>query len=640
MPVYQTPGVYFEKVDTNRGKITEIRTDIPGFVGITEKGPINKSMRLESMKQFQSVFGGFKPQSYLAYAINGFFENGGDTSFVTRIADPEKAEKAKTILLDINKNQTIHVSALNEGQWGNRIKVYLKEASMGSTVSAEPSKQPANKEYSIFQSTTGFEKGTIVKIFQNNNGTKIEDYHYVTSIEPLSKKIVWDSPLKAGLDLTKSIYFSTMEFTLTLSIGDSFKEIFENLSMNSTHSRYFAKEEKEDETVINGQSNLVTVKDLNSLSSIPDNLPDSQNIKKDFLYLKGGVDGISSIDIDDFVGDPSLREKKGLRCYEDIDEVSMICIPDIMIQPVKMNSAYEKPPEKEPDPCLPEKNDIEENVSLPYKPKQKIELPPRFSEEDIQIVQQRMIEHCVAMKDRIAILSSPFGADISNVQDWRRQFDSNYAALYYPWISVNDPLKLDNQIIRLIPPDGHVAGIYARSDLSVGVHKAPANEVITGAKDVDLMIENQVQDILNPMGINCLRVFPGRGVMVWGARTISSDKSWRFVNVRRLLMMIEESVEEATQWAVFEPNDFHLRTGIIVSVSGFLEELWRRGALSGDTPDEAFFVRCDDVNNPQEVIDAGRIIADVGVAPSIPAEFIVFRIGKVEDRIKLVEEKG
>jgi len=230
------------------------------------------------------------------------------------------------------------------------------------------------------------------------------------------------------------------------------------------------------------------------------------------------------------------------------------------------------------------------------------------------------------------------GADLSEIQNWRQRFDSKYAAMYYPWIRVDDPLRLDNQITRLIPPSGHIAGIYSRTDREQGVHKAPANEEVREAKDVDFQIESPEQDILNPMGINCLRVFPGRGVTVWGARTISSDTSWRFVNVRRLLIMIEESVEAAMHWAVFEPNDLHLRMGIRISVSSFLEEIWRKGALAGAAPDQAYFVKCDEENNPQRVIDAGKIITDIGVAPSIPGEFIVLRIGKVGDRMEVTEE--
>lgn len=630
MPVYHTPGVYFEKVDTNKGKISGIRTDIPGFVGITEKGPVNEPVRLESWNQFQSSFGGFIPQSYLAYAVNGFFENGGDTCYVVRIADTVSAKLAETTLLDrdnIAPTATIKVSAINEGQWGNQIKVYLKETSMGSTTT----KPVADKSYSIAQSITGLEKGSLVKVLQNQNGVSVEKYHHIKSVELLSKKIVWEEDLEPLFDINRTIHLSTMEFSLTFTLGNRYRESFANLSLNKDHSRYI-------EEVINGKSHLVEIKNEEPPSSIPDNMPElQQQFKKGFLYLTGGKDGISKIDIDDFSGDQSLEEKKGLRCCEDVDEVSMICIPDIMIQSVKVNPPFTKAPTEPTDPCL-QTEEEQEEVSPPYEPKIEFELPPTFSEEDIQLAQQRMVEHCENMKDRIAILDPPFEADLSEVQDWRKMFDSKYAAFYYPWIRVEDPLRLDNHVTRLIPPSGHIIGLYSRSDRNIGVHKAPANEEVLGAKDVSVMIESHEQEILNPMGINCIRVFPGRGIMVWGARTVSSDAAWRFVNVRRLLIMIEEAVETAMQWAVFEPNSFNLRMGIRISVSSFLEELWRNGALAGSTPEEAFIVKCDEENNPPEVIDVGKILTEIRVAPSIPGEFIIFRIGKVDDRMAVVEE--
>ncbi len=625
MPVYYTPGVYFEKIDAAKRKIPAIRTEIPGFVGIAEKGPLNTALKLESWKQYQSVFGGFIPQGYLSYAVYGFFENGGNTCYVVRISDIDSAKKAEATLLDKNNIPTIKIYALNEGQWGNKIKVSLKEASIGSTITAEPSKQPADKKYSIVKSITGFEKGSLVKAFQNKNGTTVEDYHYVESIDILSKKILWDSPLNAGFDLNKPIYFRTIEFTLTFSLNNKFREVHENLSLNKDHSRYL-------ENTINGQSNLVTVlvtvKDLSYPSSIPNNLPDPQKFKKGYLYLEGGVDGMSSIDIYDFIGDPTLKGR-GLRCYEDVDEVSMICIPDIMIQPVEIELPL---PAEKPDPCAMPEEEIE--TYTPAKP----EPIPMFSADDIERVQRAIIDHCELLKDRVAILDPPFNFDVLQIYEWRQKFNSKYAVLYYPWIIVNDPLRIKGNITRLIPPSGHIAGVYARTDLTKGVHKAPANEEVFGAKDTSIRVEDSEQDILNPEGINCLRAFPGRGILVWGARTVSRDPIWRYINIRRLLIMIEESVEEAMQWAVFEPNDAYLRNGINVAVSSFLEELWRQGALAGKTAAEAFFVKCDEENNPRYVIDAGRIITDIGVAPSIPGEFIVFRIGKVKDGIGFTKE--
>jgi phage tail sheath protein FI len=309
----------------------------------------------------------------------------------------------------------------------------------------------------------------------------------------------------------------------------------------------------------------------------------------------------------------------------------MICIPDIMIQPVFVDVP---PLTERPDPCAEPVDGTKGYV--PTEP----ELPPVFPDDEILRGQRAMIEHCELLKDRVAILDPPFASDVARVSEWRRYLESKFAALYYPWIRVNDPLRIRGDITRLIPPSGHIAGVYARTDMSKGVHKAPANEEVSGATDVALMIDDSEQEVLNPEGINCLRSFPKRGVLIWGTRTISEDPVWKYVNIRRLLIMIEDSVKEAMQWAVFEPNDVYLRYGINVAVSSFLKELWRNGALAGTIAEEAYFVKCDEANNPQEVIDAGKIITDVGVAPSIPGEFIVFRIGRTEGEMEVDREDG
>ena len=556
MPRYYTPGIYYERVDLGRKGISAVRMDIPGFVGMAEKGPLDTPVKLDSWGQYQSVFGGLIPQSYLAYTVRGFFVNRGETCYVVRIADIAKAGKAEATLRDKNGNPTLKIVARSEGQWGNQIRVSLKTAGGGSG-----------------------------------------------------------------------------EFNLTVSLGDRIREVFKNLSVNPGHSRYAPSVINEKE-----RSNLITIEDLNRSSPVPAP-PDIATLQKG-LHLSLGADGIQSIEKTDLTGDRGSLKKRGLRCYEDINEVSMICIPDIMVQPVKVVPPLieTEPLVKTIDPCLkPEPETTVEPVPPPYRPGVNIESPPQFEIGDIHFVQHKMVEHCEMMKDRVAILDPPFNADLKEILEWRKNWDSKFAALYYPWIRVEDHLRLDNQLTRLVPPSGHAAGIYARSELERGVHWAPANQEVLGARDVAVVITQAEQDLLNPEGINCLRVFPGRGVVVWGARTVSSDASWVYISVRRLLIMIEKSVAAAMHWSVFEINDYHLRMAIIVSVSSFLEELWKRGALAGAVPAEAFVIKCDGENNPQSVVDAGKVITEIGVAPSIPGEFIVFKIGKVEDRMEVME---
>jgi phage tail sheath protein FI len=257
--------------------------------------------------------------------------------------------------------------------------------------------------------------------------------------------------------------------------------------------------------------------------------------------------------------------------------------------------------------------------------------------EGVQAVQQAMIAHCELMGDRVAIIDAPPGLNAQQVREWRVDkagYDSKYASLYWPWIKVFDPVSSQSM---LVPPSGHMAGIWARNDDTRGVHKAPANEVIRGALGLELQITKGEQDQLNPTGVNCIRAFPGRGIRVWGARTLSSDPAWRYLNVRRLFNYVEESIVEGTQWVVFEPNDLNLWQRVKRTLNAFLVRTWRDGALFGATPGEAFYVKCDAETNPPEVVDAGQLVVEVGIAPVKPAEFVVFRISQFSGGAALSE---
>ncbi|MEE1749190.1 MULTISPECIES: phage tail sheath family protein [unclassified Streptomyces] len=288
-----------------------------------------------------------------------------------------------------------------------------------------------------------------------------------------------------------------------------------------------------------------------------------------------------------YVGDPDRRT--GLGGLEAVDEVTTIAVPDLM-------SAYER---------------------------------GLLDLESVIAVQQGLITHCTLMGDRVAILDAPPGLSPQQIRAWRTDranFDSKYATLYYPWIRVADP---SSGRARLVPPSGHIAGVWARNDESRGVHKAPANEVVRGAVALQTQLTKGEHDLLNPIGLNCIRSFPGRGIRVWGARTLASDPAWRYLNVRRLFNYLEESILAGTQWVVFEPNDDALWARIRRTVSAFLVNEWRKGALFGLTPEEAFYVKCDRETNPPESIDAGQVICEIGVAPVKPAEFVVFRLSQL-----------
>ena len=242
-----------------------------------------------------------------------------------------------------------------------------------------------------------------------------------------------------------------------------------------------------------------------------------------------------------------------------------------------------------------------------------------------QSVQGELIGHCEKMKYRIAVLDTPEDQEVRNARDWRGQVDSKYAALYYPWITILDPVS---RTTLNLPPSGFVAGIYARNDVQNGVQKAPANEVVRSAIDFEKRINKAQQEVLNPEGVNCFRFFEGRGYRLWGARMATSDAEFKYVNIRRYLAYLERSVDEGTQVFVFESNGSDLWRNVTRTITSFLLNEWRSNRLMGTTPEQAFFVRCDRSTMTQNDIDNGRLICEIGVALLRPAEFVIFRIGQ------------
>lgn len=288
----------------------------------------------------------------------------------------------------------------------------------------------------------------------------------------------------------------------------------------------------------------------------------------------------------DFQGD--VIERTGVEGLESLDDVTMVVVPDLMTT----------------------------------MPGQKLDL------EMVKAVQTLIIAHCERMSDRVAILDAPPGMNPQQIKKWRMDtagYDSSYATLYYPWIKVMDPVK---NAPMFVPPSGHMAGIWARTDNTRGVHKAPANEVVGGATGLAYNTTKGEHDTLNPIGINVIRAFPGMGIRVWGARTLSSNPSWRYLNVRRLFNYVEKSIERGTQWIVFEPNEPTLWGRIIRDVGAFLSNVWAQGALFGATPDQAFYVKCDEELNPASVRDVGQLFIEIGMCPVKPAEFVIFRISQ------------
>lgn len=659
MPEYLTPGVYYEPTDATRGGISAVRTDIAAFVGLAERGPLNIAWPVESWRQFQSVFGDFSPNAYLAYCVKAFFENGGRRGYIVRVAHADAA-RARAELLGMDGNPTLRIRASSEGRWGNRLQVRL--ANGRSEATQTRGAQPADGSASAVGLVVGFPPGSLVRLFQRNPSGDSEAYRVVQRVEPVGGYLVWDSPLDVlpvsmpGFDLTAPIDLETVTFSLAVYENGRLRSLYADLSIVPQGERYAPQ-------VINPPADplqrrkeplpLIEVEDLHAGVLPPtwqDWLPDVNAASPDFaagmLTLRCGADGLANLQPQDFTGDPgsSAAEATGLRVLELEEEVSLVAVPDILIRPAPP-IMYDPLPQPEPDPCL-DKPLPPGVLPLPPGPCPDIaEQPPVFSRSQVLWVQQQLVLHCETQADRVALIDPPEAGqaqvfDPSQVMGWRQQFDSSYAALYYPWVLASDPLRLSGQALRAIPPSGHAAGVIARTDRSVGAHKAPANAVLEWAQGFTLDVSEEWQALLNPLGINCLRALPGRGLRVYGARTLSSDPAYRFLNVRRLLLLIRRALYISLQWAVFEPQDFYLRQTLLLAISGFLAALRRKGALAGATPDQAFFVRCDEENNPPAEVDLGRLVVDIGVAPVHPAEFVVLRIGRTEDELEITELNG
>ncbi|MDQ1350281.1 MAG: uncharacterized protein QG657_582 [Acidobacteriota bacterium] len=508
---------------------------------------------------------------------NDFIFIGCEYHKVSQVTTTTKAYQVSPALQydhDANKEvikleSAVDVTAASVGTWGDSLKVSVKPSSLSST------KLTANASASTrldLETINGIEPGSVLRLPASSSPryVKVEATNKTSTATYVT--------IDQAVTLNSGDKVETDEFDLTVSDGLK-QEVFKNLSLDEEHSRYIKK------IVTEKSSNFISIGDITA-SGTAMALPTTDDLPG--WYLTGGDDGFpadptSESDINPiYEGEDSTEpiERTGLYTFKNIDEINIAAIPGV-------TSKY---------------------------------------------LQQKLITHCeVDMKDRFAVLDSIATADLDEIKDQRNLFDSSYAAIYYPWLYIYDPLSKD---YINVPPSGHVTGIYARSDVERGVHKAPANEKINGAVNTERLngsyriINKGTQEILNPLGVNCTRIFPGRGIRVWGARTMSSNSLWKYVNVRRLFLFLEESIEDGTQWVVFEPNDQKLWARVIQTITQFLTSVWKSGALMGATPEEAFFVKCDRTTMTQGDIDNGRLIVLIGVAPVKPAEFVIFRIAQ------------
>ena len=577
MPEYLSPGVYVEEFAIGAAPIEGVSTSTAGFVGMAEKGPLNKAVFVDSFAAYQSVFGGYLEESgsdsltygdlkCLPRSVEAFFSNGGKQAYVVRVAyvkaeDTDSAAKASINLQDSAAKNVILATALSEGTWGNDVSIAAAMENSPVISTTVTSYNSANNSV-VLANVNAIEVGTVL-LFPTTQ------YRKVTAVVASTKTVTLDSALTTAPVAGDPV--SSVEFGLTIEWNNT-TEVFHNLSMASTHSRFI-------ETIVNNTatktdgSNLVSVKKLLDPTSEP--FPPAPAVPAP--NLTGGKDGVPSDTntVGIYIGADDVEPANctGLYVLKNLDDVSIVLVPGMT------------------------------HVAI----------------------QSKVISLCERLKDRFAVLDSGKGANLDTIKAQRSLYDTEYAAIYYPWITVYDAQAGEN---INVPPSGFMAGIYADTDVQRGVHKAPANEVVSTAIDLETQITTGVQDVLNPLGINCIRALQGRGIRAWGARTMSSDGLWNYITVRRLFIYLEKSISVSTQWVVFEPNDVPLWARVKQTIVQFLTDQWRAGMLAGSTVDEAFFVKCDRTTMSQGDIDNGRLICVIGVAPVKPAEFVVFRIAQ------------
>jgi phage tail sheath protein FI len=348
--------------------------------------------------------------------------------------------------------------------------------------------------------------------------------------------------------------------------GDLVEETFTNLRLTKDSPSYLVTNVTNGSQFVEvGAINLSGGDDLAKFPTAP--------VNGQWLNLTGGDDALKSLKSDNFVGvDGGSGNRTGIQALEDNTDISIVIVPGMWSR----------------------------------------------------VIQSALITHCETLKSRFAIVDPWPKVGVAEIQEFRNGLpDTKYAALYYPWVTVRDPSV--SQDVDMAP-SGHMAGLYARVDNERGVHKAPANEVIRNIQKLAADVTKREQDLLNPVNINAFRYFPGRGNRAWGARVVTSDAAWKYINVRRLFIYVEQSIDRGTQWVVFEPNDEPLWARVRQTITNFLTTVWRSGALQGAKAEEAFFVKCDRSTMTQDDIDNGRLICLIGIAPVKPAEFVIFRI--------------
>ena len=551
-----------------------VSTSTAGFIGLAERGPVvGQPQLVTSFADYKRIYGGYLSEAgygsarFLPYAVEQFFANGGSRAYIMR-AVPNDAKAASVT------TGALKITAANPGAWAEDLRVIVSASSKAKTQVMK-----AEGTDLTLKNADGFNAGDVVELFDG----KATAYATVKSV--LDKVVTLDAPCALDVADPKvgtAKYIKTCEISISARLGEAV-EVYENLSLKADALNFVsAKTRKSDLIVVEvvAVKAPAPVKDKDgkeipakAASIIPYELCGGKG-ESMVLTLAGGSNGsVLNVTADAYTGkDDGPGKRTGLQAFLENGNVSIMAIP---------------------------------GVTAPE-------------------VQAALIGFCESKKSCFAILDVPVELKKTNdVANFRDMYDSTYAAMYHPWLEMYDAGAKRS---AYFPPSGAIAGIYARTDNERGVHKAPANEVVRGCTGLSCAYNEGEQDILNPIGVNLIRAFTGRGIRVWGARTISSNGLWKYLNVRRLFIYVEETIKASTNWVVFEPNSQVLWGRVTRTISSFLATCWRDGALAGATPDQAFFVECGPTTMTQDDIDNGRLICQIGIAPVKPAEFVVFRI--------------
>jgi hypothetical protein len=609
MPEYLAPGVYVEEVSFRSKSIEGVPTSTTGFAGMTRYGPVHypegplttEPRLITSFIEFERVYGGLdvlhaptigdERLPYTSHAARAFFLNGGKRLYVSRVFAPRVQGTTKDWGVASRaipaSGSTATWRARWPGEYGN-VQVRTEVVRSKNIAYSDPN------IYGGAVQVTRAKLGAIVEVItggatppKNNENLTLANLAEI-DIDPTDGRQLFRRGGGTFLPGTTDV-IQLVEAHVIVSVDQDRRDDYFELGVHPDQTRYIGhildRDNPEDESAVvwldwkPPTGNDVAASLLVALQQNPN------------PRLAGGHDGVVPIP-DDLLGheadpDDVTIKATGLEALGEIDDIAIEALPD--------GGAY----------------------------------PDAVSAEGAA---DRLIGHAERMRYRIAVVDGMRNSSMNAIRHFRGQFDSKYAALYHPWVEILDPTQRPAQGAPprriLLPPSGFVCGIYARSDIQRGVHKAPANEVVLGLTKFEININKARQDVLNPEGINALRFFEGRGNRVWGARTLSSDPEWKYVNVRRLFIFMEHSIDKSTQWAVFEPNNERLWRNIRQTIEDFLLTLWRDGALIGDKPEKAYFVHCDRTTMTQNDLDNGRMIALIGVAPTKPAEYVIFRIGQ------------